>query len=234
MSTWEYYKWSGEALLSLGAVVGAGISSIASIVFKSEPPPSMEETVSRLERVRDSMLSREEALWEKMESHRKKAGEFAKDRKLREAKMQIRLRMLYDSQIARNQQTLTVIESHLLAIQSAVMNKEVFLALNQGSKALGNRSSVDHVDEVMEALDEQHDTTREMMDIIQHTQTGADASMLDDDAIENELAELMGTSSSTKTFGGDSASIVLPLPPSGPIRCSRTAEKEDELAHATS
>lgn len=216
---WTYYQYGGEALLSLGvtvgATIGAGLGSLVSLVYASgEPPPSMEETVARLERVRDSMAQRERSLWGTMESHRARAIEYAQQKKIREAKMQIRLRMLYDSQIARSQQTLTVIESHLLAIQSAVMNKEVFLALNAGSKALGGRSSLDKVDEVMEALDEQHDTTREMMDIIQHTQTGADASTLDDDAIENELAALMGTADQG---GGGEDLLQLPVAPSGPL-----------------
>jgi len=225
MSAWTYYQYGGNALWSIGTAMGTGLGSLASLFYTTdEPPPSMEETVARLERVRDSMADRERKLWSTMESHREKAAEYAQQRKLREAKMHIRLRMLYDSQIARSQQTLTVIESHLLAIQSAVVNKEVFLALNAGSKALGGRSSsLDNVDEVMDALDEQHDTTREMMDIIQHTQTGVDASTLDDDAIENELSALMGHNQ------GDSSGdlhIVLPVPPSDPLPCIVEGKEE--------
>ena len=104
--------------------------------------------------------------------------------------MQIRLRLLYDEQIRRTQRTLTAIESHLLAIQQALLNREVVVALHEGSRALGHRNQdEDMVDDVLEQLDEQHDQTRNIMSIIQ--ENPPDVSELDDDAIENELQGMM-------------------------------------------
>ena len=105
--------------------------------------------------------------------------------------MQIRLRLLYDGQIRNTQRTLLAIESHLTAISSAVMNREVFLALHEGSCALGRRGhDEDVVDDVLDQLDEQHDQTRAIMDII--AENPPDAGALNDDDIETELRALMG------------------------------------------
>lgn len=185
--------YSAGTTIANGISVGAsGVVSLASALFSraEEPPPPMEDTVAKLESVRETVASREARLWEKMENHRERAANFAAGGKVREARMQIRLRQMYDGQIQNTQRTLTAIESHLVAIQSAVLNREVFLALHEGSRALGHRGhDEDAVDEVLESLDEQHDQTRAIMDIIQ--ENPPDASSLDDEAIESELAQLM-------------------------------------------
>ncbi len=190
---------AGATIGNAGVVIGtaivngvsAGVSGITYLFSRpTEPPPPMEETVARLERVRETVAGRERCLWERMENHRKRAADYAAEGKVREARMQIRLRMLYDGQILNTQRTLTAIESHLVAIQSAVLNREVFTALHEGSRALGHRGhDEDAVDEVLDALDEQHDQTRAIMDIIQ--ENPPDAASVDADAIETELAQLM-------------------------------------------
>lgn len=184
--------YSAGSTLIYGLAAGAtGLASMTGSLFsRPEPPPPMEDTVAKLERVRETVVERERRLWEKMEHHRDRAAEHAGRGNLREAKMQIRLRMLYDGQIQNTQRTLTAIESHLVAIQSAVLNREVFLALHEGSRALGHRGhDEDAVDDVLAELDEQHDQTRAIMDIIQ--ENPPDAASLDEDAIESELALLM-------------------------------------------
>lgn len=206
----------GGVLYSTGTTIANGISvgassvvSLASALFSraEEPPPPMEDTVAKLESVRETVANREARLWEKMEHHRERATNYAAGGKVREARMQIRLRQMYDGQIQNTQRTLTAIESHLVAIQSAVLNREVFLALHEGSRALGHRGhDEDAVDEVLETLDEQHDRTRAIMDIIQ--ENPPDASSLDDEAIESELAQLMVPPST-----GDTEILALPAAP---------------------
>jgi hypothetical protein len=208
----------GNVLYSVGSTliygIAAGANGLASMTHSAsvslfsrpEPPPPVEDTVAKLERVRETVVVRERRLWERMEQHREKAAENACVGRLREAKMEIRLRMLYDGQIQNAQRTLTAIESHLVAIQSAVLNREVFLALHEGSRALGHRGhDEDAVDDVLAELDEQHDRTRAIMDIIQENPP-------DEDAIENELALLIGPA----TDGADlppPEMLIFPAPP---------------------
>lgn len=187
------YVIGGALAAAVSGVRWIGTAAMTGVMWMrtpGSPPPTMEDTIQRLERVRESVNSREEALWQKMETHRKRAQEYAKQKKMREARMQIRLRLLYDEQIRRTQRTITAIESHLLAIQQALLNREVVVALHEGSRALGHRNEdEDMVDDVLEQLDEQHDQTRNIMSIIQ--ENPPDVSDLDDDAIENELQGMM-------------------------------------------
>ena len=202
--------YSAGSTLVYGIAAGAtGLVSITGSLFaRPKPPPPMEDTVNKLEHVRGTVVEREQRLWTKMEHHRDSAAEHANRGNLREAKMQIRLRMLYDGQIQNTQRTLTAIESHLVAIQSAVLNREVFLALHEGSRALGHRGHDDGaVDDVLAELDEQHDQTRAIMDIIQ--ENPPDAASLDEDAIDNELALLMGPTTQLPP----PEMFILPMPP---------------------
>ena len=177
----------------IGSVVTAAVggvkwvgSAIPRLWGPGTPTPTIEDTIQRLERAREQVNRREEALWDKMETHRTRAQEYAKQNKMREARNSIRLRLLYDEQIRRTQRTLTAVESHLLAIQQALLNRQVVVALHEGSRALGHRhENEDMVDDMLEQLDEQHDQTRNIMSIIQ--EHPPDVSELDDGAIENEL-----------------------------------------------
>ena len=185
------------------------------------PPPTMEETITRLERVREQVNTREEALWAKMEVHRDRAQQYAKEQKMREGSMQIRLRLLYDEQIRRTQRTLTAIESHLLAIQQALLNREVVVALHEGSRALGHRShDEDLVDDVLEQLDEQHDQTRNIMNIIQ--EHPPDVSDLDDDTVEQELQRMIAKPIE------EEMDLLLPAPPKHPLPAVRPEEEEED------
>lgn len=156
-----------------------------------DTPPTMEETIRRLESVREQVFQRESTLRETMEKHRRLASDYARQKQVREAKMQIRLRLLYDNQVMAVQKTLTAIESHLVAIQSANLNREVFLALHDSSRALGKGSLQDEdaVDDVLERLDEQHLQSQNIMDII--NTSPMDANTLTDDDVEKELQALM-------------------------------------------
>ena len=94
--------------------------------------------------------------------------------------------MLYDNQIVNTQRILTAIESHLVAIQSASLNKQVFLVLHNSSKALG--TDEDQAEDVLDKLDEQHSQTKNIIDLLSTQESSFD---LDDDAVEQELKQLM-------------------------------------------
>lgn len=178
--------------------------------------PTIEETIARLEHVRQQVSDREEALRKKMEMHKENAMHFARQKQVREARVQIRLRLLYDRQVMAVQKILTAIESHLIAIQSALLNREVFLALHDSSRALGKGSLQDDaVDDVLDRLDEQHGSTEEIMDMIS-TQP-LDASTLTDDDVERELRMMMAGNDNTT----NNNIPCLPEVPSGPIEAEK-------------
>lgn len=184
--------------------------------------PSMEETIGRLENVRKQVCTREEILRKKMEHHRELAKKYATERQVREARMQIRLRLLYDSQVSSVQKTLTAIESHLIHLQSASLNREVFLALHDSSRALngGGIQDEEMVDVVLEKLEDQHEQTQQIMDLI--NTVPLDVNSLAEDDIENELKYLMDGDS-----GGTNAEIpTLPQVPSSNIEIDHKNRQE--------
>ena len=163
------------------------VVDLATASFREEIP-SIEDTITNLENVREEVVKREAQLQQQMEKHKENAKTFAKDKRLREAKVQIKLRMLYDNQIVNTQRILTAIESHLVAIQSASLNKQVFLVLHNSSKALGMGTDEDQAEDVLDKLDEQHSQTKNIIDLLSTQESSFD---LDDDAVEQELKQLM-------------------------------------------
>ena len=68
------------ATTSFGVIMTAGrwlVSGVAGFIKPGDPPPTMEETTARLQRVREQVHAREKDLWEKMNRHRDLAVEFA-------------------------------------------------------------------------------------------------------------------------------------------------------------
>lgn len=184
--------------MSLSQIKDVAVSGVYALYYVNSwvkswftsPSLTMEETIAQLECVREKVYQREKNLRERMEEHRSLAIEYAKKKQKREAKMQIRLRLLYDNQLVNVQKTLTAIESHVIAVQSASLNRDVFLALNDSSRALGdNIQDEDFVDDVLETLDEQTNNAQHIMELI--NSKPLDASALEDDEIENELKSLM-------------------------------------------
>lgn len=184
--------------MSLSQIKDVAVSGVYALYYVNSwvrswfAPPSltMDETIAQLECVREKVYQREKNLREQMEEHRSLAIEYAKKKQTREAKMQIRLRLLYDNQLVNVQKTLTAIESHVIAVQSASLNRDVFLALNDSSRALGdNIQDEEFVDDVLETLDEQTNNAQHIMELI--NSKPLDVSALEDDDIEHELKSLM-------------------------------------------
>ena len=204
--------------------IGYGISWITT---PTVPPPSMTETVEGLSAVRKAVTDRERELQEKMVEHRHKAKEYAESGQIREARLQIRLRMLYDSQVQNVQRTLTAIESHLCALQSAELNRSVLVALHDSSRALGRRGyDDDAVDDMLEKLDEQHTQTRDILDMI--NTPSLDAASLDDSDIDAELQSLLPASSKQPaesiSFPEVPQTPLLPKAPTTPLEKSAFRE----------
>jgi len=174
------------AATSLGGWVGTGISWLT----RRPALPPLQDTVDGLTSVRQAVCDREQQMQTKMNEHRERAKKYAEMGQMREARLQIRLRLLYDSQIQNTQKTMTAIESHLCALQAAELNRSVICALHESSRALGRRGyDDDQVDSMLERLDEQHEQTRDILDLI--TAPTLDAASLDDSDIDAELQSLL-------------------------------------------
>lgn len=229
---------AGTAVTGLISSAASGIASTASGVItgvyaigqgvrwltSSSPPPTMKETLDGLSAVREEVCQREEQLQRKMSEHRSRAQEFADKGQLREARLQITLRLLYDSQIKNIQKTMTAIESHLCALQNAELNRSVLVALHHSSRALGRRGyDEDAVDTMLERLDEQHEQTRDILDSINSAQN-LDAASLDEAEIDAELQSMLPRQHSTTPQNGGSPpiskaapAIVFPAVPTTPL-----------------
>ena len=192
-------------------------STIAWFRIPSTPPPTMEDTLRALQSVRQAVADREQELQGKMVEHRNSAQEYADRGQMREARLQIRLRLLYDSQVQNVQRTLTAIESHLCAVQSAELNRSVVMALHDSSRALGRRGyDDDAVDSMLEKLDEQHEQTRDILDMI--NSPTLDAASLDEADIDAELQSMVGTKPPTfPQKPAQPTSIKLPIVPTTPL-----------------
>ena len=147
------------------------------------PPVSLEHGLQQLHRVRQQIRSQESSLRMTLEEHRKNARQFAQANQPREAKLAIRLQLMHDGRIAALQKTLVAIETHIMTLESACLNTAVVAALQQGSSALGIEHE-DKVDEVLQRLEEQSETTEHIMDTI------GIPDCVEDARVEAELARL--------------------------------------------
>ena len=218
--------------MSLSQIKDVAVSGVYALYYVNSwvkswfasPSLTMEETIAQLECVREKVYQREKNLRERMEEHRSLAIEYAKKKQTREAKMQIRLRLLYDNQLVNVQKTLTAIESHVIAVQSASLNRDVFLALNDSSRALGdNIQDEDFVDDVLETLDEQTNNAQHIMELI--NSKPLDISALEDHDIEDELKSLMEVEEEEPRNPQQKNTALLPVFPNVPTREESTKKE---------
>ena len=211
-----------ESVASVTLSVWNVITSTVSKLWASRLPPplTMEETVQRLEVVQTNVSRREEELRKKIEEHHTRAREYAQmSGRKREAVVQIRLKMLYETQLVNTHRTQTAIASHLLAIEQAVLNRQVLSALHDGSRALGhNNDTEDSVENLLDDLQDQHASTASILEIIQ--ERPPDAAMLDEDDIEREFRALSSGGigrEETATAPRSVSPLVLPHVPNTPL-----------------
>ena len=143
-----------------------------------------------------------------LEDHRKKARQFAAAQQPREAKLAIRLQLMHDNRITALQKTLVAIETHVMTLESACLNTAVVEALQHGSVALGTENE-DRIHEMLQRLEEQSETTDDIMATIGMPDSVEDAK------VDAELARLCAAQ--------------LPLAPEGAL----AAPSEDVAAPPT-
>lgn len=210
MSGYYYYY---EAIKLLAATTTYLVGGLTSWI--RQRVPTIEDTVQNLETIKGLVSSRENELRSKTQEHLSNAEIYAKDGKMHDARVQIRLKMLYENQLRHTQRTLTAISSHLVSLQSAELNRSVYLALNDSSRALGYRGHTeDSVDQVLERLDDAHAQTEEIMQLIT---TSPNDHVFDESDIDAELERLVPAKHHTETQHIEkTTAIQLPICPSDP------------------
>lgn len=160
--------------------------------------PSESERVDKgldnLYSVREEVTSREETLRHNVHSYLLRAKEFMKKNMKREAKIMIKLYMLYDIQVTHCQTTLTAIESHIISLESVSLNKKVCTALKHSNYVNGFENIDENIlEDAVEKLDDRNLSTNEFL----RTLGDIPSLDIDDTMIETELKKLESETVST-------------------------------------
>jgi len=187
MSKLDYFRYilSGTTYIFSG-----GYSLIASLgdLFKR---PTDDELVynglNNLYLVREEVTQREQKMRESVQVYLNKAKEFMKNNMKREARVMVRLHMLYDMQVNHCQSTMTAIESHIISLESLSLNKKVCSALKSSNYVNGFETIDENIlEDAVEKLDDRNLSTSEFLKAL-----GDVPSLdIDDTMIDDKLSSL--------------------------------------------
>jgi len=200
---------------STGYILGSGMQLIQSFT-KLFVSPTNEELVQKglanLYAVRGEVAKRENTLRESVKKYLEKATKFTKLNMKREAKIMIKLHMLYDIQVNHCQTTLTAIESHIISLESMSLNKKVCNALKESNYVNGFETiDEDILETAVEKLDDRNISTNEFLKTI-----GESPSVdIDDGSIDNMLKQI--EDSLIETAENDSTSKSSSITPTNPL-----------------
>ena len=171
-------------------IFSGGYSLIASLgdLFKR---PTDDELVynglNNLYLVREEVTQREQKMRESVQVYLNKAKEFMKNNMKREARVMVRLHMLYDMQVNHCQSTMTAIESHIISLESLSLNKKVCSALKSSNYVNGFETIDENIlEDAVEKLDDRNLSTSEFLKAL-----GDVPSLdIDDTMIDDKLSSL--------------------------------------------
>ncbi|OQN95654.1 hypothetical protein B0A48_18178 [Cryoendolithus antarcticus] len=149
------------------------------------------------------------------------------------AKAALRRKKAHEQALEQTSAQMMTLEKEISSIESANINKETLDAMTNASKAMKTIHgglTVDKVDQVMEDLREQHAVGEEIADALAQ---GATSTAIDEDELDEELAELQQEQLDEKMLKTGSVPISdqiqrVPNVPNAPIRGRAAAEEEDE------
>jgi len=148
------------------------------------------------------------------------------------AKAALRRKKAFEHQLEQTSAQMMTVEREIGSIESANINKETLDAMKNASKAIQNIHgglTVDQVDQTMEDLREQHAVGEEIAEAL--TQ-GAQTSGVDEDELDEELAELQQEALDERMLKTGSVPVhdQIQRMPNAPTKNTPTAEEEDEEA----
>tara|TARA_A100001015_G_scaffold71144_1_gene78816 strand:+ start:3045 stop:3758 length:714 start_codon:yes stop_codon:yes gene_type:complete len=171
-------------------IFSGGYSLIASLGNLLKRPNDDELVLNGLNNlylVREEVTQREQKMRESVQIYLNKAKEFMKNNMKREARVMVRLHMLYDMQVNHCQSTMTAIESHIISLESLSLNKKVCLALKSSNYVNGFETIDENVlEDAVEKLDDRNVSTSEFLKAL-----GDIPSLdIDDSMIDDKLSSL--------------------------------------------
>lgn len=148
------------------------------------------------------------------------------------AKAALRRKKAFEHQLEQTAAQMMTVEREIGSIESANINKETLDAMKNASKAMKTIHgglTVDQVDQTMEDLREQHAVGEEIAEAL--TQ-GAQTTGVDEDELDEELAELQQEQLDERMLktGSVPVSDQIQRMPNAPTKNTPTAEEDDEEA----
>jgi hypothetical protein len=164
------------------------VSSTRNLMSFLSPSPTITENIENIMNLRENVQNRHEELMRQIQVHEKKIHEHLDSGNA--AKLYIRLKLIYENEVKKVRQTLTAIESHLLLLQNANLNKEIYTVM-KGANVLPKEEDVE---DVVDNMAELHEKTNDIMQIL----TNHDSIETDDDVVENEFKRLQKNTATLK------------------------------------
>jgi len=219
MSTSEY-------IFTGGAYILQGGYNMIHYIGKLFTRPSEEELVQKglahLYHVRNTVTLREKHLREQVQHYTSKALGFSTDNMNREAKVMIKLYMLYDAQVNYCQTTMTAIESHIISLESISLNKQVCWALKESNFINGFEAIEEEIIETaVEKLDDRNQSAGEFLRTLEELPSIT----IDDSDIERELNKLktdIHDQNIVSNTISDKLIMQLPIAPTNPVIITST------------
>ena len=168
-----------NTLSTLSLVVVSSTRNIMS--FLRPTSPTITENIENILKLRETVQDRHQQLLHQIQKHEKKIHENLNCNDST-AKLYIRLKLIYENEVKKVRQTLTAIESHLLLLQNANLNKEIFSVM----KCANVLPKEEDVEDVVDDLAELHEKTNDIMQML----TTHDTVETDDDVVEKEFKRL--------------------------------------------
>lgn len=147
------------------AAVAASASSGASGRRRSSTIEDIRTSIEELRKVRDLVHDRETELGRRVGEHEQRAKHLCVDlRDTESARVELRLWRIYRQQRTHVRKLRTTLESHVVSLENAVINHQVYGALRSSLRAVdGHGMDEDKVDDVVEDIAEAHQKTYDIM-----------------------------------------------------------------------
>lgn len=173
-----------DAMRAAGRVAG---DALGRRLGYGEPPTAhtIDGCLEDLAEIRSRISDKLAALQMKHDAHQASARDHAGAGRLAAARSDICLRQLYEQQLRSTRRTLTAVASHMLALDAARLNRDVVRVLRDGSDCVA-RAPVGFAYDVMDRLEDQHDETESLVDLM----TERPLAVADAD-VDEELAQLL-------------------------------------------
>eukprot|EP00298_Acanthocystis_sp_HF-20_P026990 c4855_g1_i1.p1 GENE.c4855_g1_i1~~c4855_g1_i1.p1 ORF type:complete len:238 (-),score=95.00 c4855_g1_i1:94-768(-) len=156
---------------------------------KQQPKTTPQDAIKRLNETLDNIDKREKHIQKNVDKELATAKQMIAAKNKNGAKMALRRKKMYESQIEKLNGTKMTIENQKMALENANFNKDIMQAMSMGAQALRGVNqdlTIDSVDQTMDDIQEQMDLANEISEAISQP-TGA---YVEDDELEAELAEL--------------------------------------------